>query len=97
MQNDTTIRVYRFRLYPTKPQEAAMFETLRLTRTLYNAGLEQRIAAYRKQGKTVTAYDQQKELSALKAECPSTPGSTATSCKMHWTGSTRRTRAFSPA
>ena len=31
MQNDTTIRVYRFRLYPTKPQEAAMFETLRLS------------------------------------------------------------------
>ena len=47
-----------------------MFETLRLTRTLYNAGLEQRREAYRKQGKTVTAYDQQRELTALKAECP---------------------------
>ena len=69
-ENTTQIRVYRYRLYPTKPQEVAMFETLRLTRTLYNAGLEQRIAAYRKQGKTVTAYDQQKELTALKAECP---------------------------
>ena len=73
-ENTTQIRVYRYRLYPTKPQEAAMFETLRLTRTLYNAGLEQRIAAYRKQGKTVTAYDQQKELSALKAECPEYAG-----------------------
>lgn len=74
MQDDTTVRVFRFRLYPTKPQEAAMLETLRLTRTLYNAGLEQRIAAYRKQGKTVTAYDQQKELTALKAECPEYAG-----------------------
>jgi putative transposase len=70
MQERTTVRVYRYRLYPTKPQEAAMFETLRLTRTLYNAGLEQRIAAHRQQGRTVTAYDQQKELTALKAECP---------------------------
>ncbi|GAA5533434.1 transposase [Deinococcus aluminii] len=74
MSERATIRVYRYRLYPTKPQEAAMFETLRLTRTLYNAGLEQRIAAYRKQGKTVTAYDQQKELTALKAECPEYAG-----------------------
>ncbi|CAM3131588.1 helix-turn-helix domain-containing protein [Deinococcus radiodurans] len=75
MQESTTqIRGYRFRLYPTNPQEAAMFETLRLTRTLYNAGLEQRIVAYRKQGKTVTAYDQQKELTALKAECPEYAG-----------------------
>ncbi|WP_414657755.1 RNA-guided endonuclease InsQ/TnpB family protein [Deinococcus sp. VB343] len=73
-ENTTQIRVYRYRLYPTKPQEVAMFETLRLTRTLYNAGLEQRIAAYRKQGKTVTAYDQQKELTALKAECPEYAG-----------------------
>lgn len=74
MQEPTTVRVYRYRLYPTKPQEAAMFETLRLTRTLYNAGLEQRIAAYRKQGKTVTAYDQQKEFTVLKAECPEYAG-----------------------
>ena len=47
-----------------------MFETLRLTRTLYNAGLEQRIAAYRKQGKTLSYYDQQNELPALKEACP---------------------------
>ncbi|WP_261663936.1 RNA-guided endonuclease InsQ/TnpB family protein [Deinococcus sp. Marseille-Q6407] len=70
MSDDTTIRVFKYRLYPTKLQEATMFNTLRLTRTLYNAALEQRIAAYKKQGKTVTGYDQQKELTALKAECP---------------------------
>ena len=71
MEDTTTqIRVYKYRLYPTKPQEAAMFETLRLTRTLYNAALEQRISAYKKQGKTVTGYDQQKELTALKEACP---------------------------
>lgn len=51
-----------------------MFETLRLTRTLYNAGLEQRREAYRKQGKTLSAYDQQAELTALKAECPEFSG-----------------------
>lgn len=47
-----------------------MFETLRLTRTLYNAGLEQRREAYRKQGKTLSWYDQKKELPALKEACP---------------------------
>ena len=74
MQENTTVRTYRYRLYPTKPQEAAMLETLRLTRTLYNAGLEQRREAYRKHGKTLSAYDQQRELTALKAECPEFAG-----------------------
>ncbi len=70
MNENTTLRTFKYRLYPTKPQQAAMFETLRLTRTLYNAGLEQRREAYRKASKTLSAYDQQKELTALKAECP---------------------------
>jgi len=74
MQENTTVRVYRYRLYPTKSQEAAMFETLRLTRLLYNAALEQRREAYRKHGKTLSAYDQQKELTALKSECPEFSG-----------------------
>lgn len=65
----TSIKTFRYRLYPTRAQEAAMFETLRLTRTLYNAGLEQRREAYRKHGKTLSAYDQQKELTALKEAC----------------------------
>ena len=70
MEENTTHKTHKYRLYPTKPQEAAMFETLRLTRQLYNAALEQRISAYKKQGKTVTGYDQQKELTALKKACP---------------------------
>ncbi|WP_027460245.1 RNA-guided endonuclease InsQ/TnpB family protein [Deinococcus murrayi] len=74
MSETTIVRVFRYRLYPTKPQEAAMFETLRLTRTLYNAGLEQRREAYRKHGKTLSAYDQQKELTALKEACPEFSG-----------------------
>ncbi len=74
MNQDTTLRTFRFRLYPTKTQQRAMFETLRLTRTLYNAGLEQRREAYRKQGKTLSAYDQQAELTALKEACPEFAG-----------------------
>ncbi len=54
MNENTTLRTFKYRLYPTKPQQAAMFETLRLTRTLYNAGLEQRREAYRKAGKTLS-------------------------------------------
>lgn len=70
----TTLKTYKYRLYPTKPQEASLFETLRLTRQLYNAALEQRIAAYKKQGKNLTGYDQQRELTALKHECPEFAG-----------------------
>ena len=66
----TTVRTYKYRLYPTRAQEAVLFDTLRLTRQLYNAGLEQRREAYRKAGKTLTAYDQQSELTALKDACP---------------------------
>lgn len=74
MNENTTLRTYQYRLFPTRPQERAMRETLYLTRTLYNAALEQRIAAYRKNGKTLSAYDQQKELTTLKQECPEFAG-----------------------
>ncbi|MDB5044077.1 MAG: transposase [Deinococcus sp.] len=66
----TSVKTFKYRLYPTKTQEAAMYETLRLTRTLYNAALEQRREAYRKQGKTLSAYMQQAELTALREACP---------------------------
>lgn len=74
MNEHTTFRTYRFRLYPSRPQERTLRETLYLTRSLYNAALEQRIAAYRKHSKTLSAFDQCKELSALKEECPEFKG-----------------------
>jgi len=47
-----------------------MFETLRLTRLLYNAALEQRREAYRKRGLTLRAGTQEKEIRALCEACP---------------------------
>ena len=39
-------RTFKFRLYPTRRQERLLLDQLRFTRELYNAALEQRIAAY---------------------------------------------------
>jgi putative transposase len=51
-------------------QEARLEEVLIACQRLYNAALEQRRDAYRKQGKTLSRYDQQKELTELRANDP---------------------------
>ncbi|MBB6018719.1 RNA-guided endonuclease InsQ/TnpB family protein [Deinococcus radiopugnans] len=68
------LKAFRYRLCPTKAQEAALNEQLRLCRTLYNAALEERKAAYKKARKTLTGYDQMKHLSEIKAELPEYKG-----------------------
>jgi putative transposase len=60
------LRVYRYRLYPTREQEIAMRVTLGLLRELYNAALQERRDAYRKQGKSISCYDQQKLLKDVR-------------------------------
>ena len=56
------VRVYRYRLYPTRGQDAAMREILYRLRELYNAALQERRDAYRLRGITLSAYDQMAEL-----------------------------------
>ncbi|WP_456831428.1 RNA-guided endonuclease InsQ/TnpB family protein [Deinococcus sp. UYEF24] len=68
------MKAFKYRLRPTKVQEAALNEQLRLCRNLYNAALEERIGAYRKAGKTLTAYDQMKSLTEIKAALPEYAG-----------------------
>lgn len=63
-------RVYRYRLYPTHAQEAALVATLGLLRELYNAALQERRDAYRATGKSPTNYDQQKSLIEVRALRP---------------------------
>jgi putative transposase len=63
------IRVFRYRLYPTRAQEATMRGTLELLRELYNASLQERIAAYRA-GVKVTCYSQMGDLPEVKAMRP---------------------------
>lgn len=62
----TQIRSYKFRIRPNKAQEAALAEMLRDFCSLYNAGLQQRIEAYRRQKKTLTFFDQSAEVRLLR-------------------------------
>lgn len=68
------LKAFRYRLYPTKAQEAVLGGQFRLCRTLYNAALQERRDAYRKAKKTVTGYDQMKYLTEIKAALPEYKG-----------------------
>ncbi|GBF05285.1 transposase, IS605 OrfB family [Deinococcus aerius] len=70
----TTLKAFRYRLYPTKAQTAALESTLLLCQRLYNGMLEERRGAYRKAGKSLTAYDQMKSLPEVKAALPEYAG-----------------------
>jgi putative transposase len=62
---------FKFRLYPTEAQEKAFRQTAGATRFLYNLCLEQRrLEWHRSDPRRLTAYDQMKELAALKVELP---------------------------
>jgi putative transposase len=58
---------YKFRLYPTRIQAAALDLLLGSLCDLYNAALQQRIEAYRRQGRTLRYADQAAELKAVRA------------------------------
>src|ERR671927_1607016 len=58
---------YKYRLYPNRTQIAALEAMLGAFCELYNAGLQQRIEAYRRQGKTLCYADQANELKAVRA------------------------------
>jgi putative transposase len=64
------IRTYRYPLQPTRAQEAVMSGWLRACQQLYNAGLEERTDAWRRQRVSVTRVGQQKELTELRAADP---------------------------
>ena len=59
---------YKFRLYTTLAQEAALTEMLGAFCDLYNAGLQQRIEAYRRRGVSLRYGNQAAELKAVRAE-----------------------------
>ena len=63
-------RTFKYRLYPTRRQERLLLDQLRFTRELYNAALEQRIAAYRLTGRAPSHLEQSKEFTALRVEAP---------------------------
>lgn len=57
---------YKYRLYPNRAQAAALGDMLVSFCALYNAGLQQRIEAYRRQGKSLRYADQAGELKAVR-------------------------------
>ena len=67
-------KAFRYRLCPTKAQEAELFNQLRLCRNLYNAGLEERIGAYRKAKVSRNYYDQANLLGEIKEALPEYKG-----------------------
>ena len=66
-----TLKAYRYRLYPSAEQEALFRQTVGSCRFVYNLCLEQRrLEWHRSNPRRLTAYDQIKELPALKDEAP---------------------------
>src|ERR1700737_3653443 len=60
-------RTYRYRIYPTVRLGLALEAQLRFACQLYNAGLEQRRYAWRGQHRSVTLYEQFRELTHVRA------------------------------
>jgi putative transposase len=58
---------YKFRLYPNRAQTDALTGMLGAFCDLYNAGLQQRIEAYRRRGISLRYLDQANELKAVRA------------------------------
>ena len=59
-------QAYKFRLYPNKKQEEKLFWTLHRCRELYNAALSERKDAYRMAGKSISYYEQKRDLPEIK-------------------------------
>jgi transposase len=71
----TALRRYTFKLYPSATQEAELLQLAGMLAQLWNALLEMRETHYRRAlqsaaKRTLTAFDQGKEITKLRAECP---------------------------
>jgi putative transposase len=71
MSQQTTCRkTYKENLRPTPAQERALERVLWHCRTLYNTALEQRITVWQRCHVSLTRYQQEAELKAIRAELP---------------------------
>jgi putative transposase len=66
----TVRKTYQEQLRPTPAQERELERVLWHCRTLYNAALEQRITLWKQRGSSVSRYQQEAELTTLRAEMP---------------------------
>src|SRR6516225_157148 len=67
-------KTFKYRLYPTKPQQRLLDQQLEECRWLYNHLLAERRDAWEQRQESVRLYDQQATLPALKVERPSLAG-----------------------
>jgi putative transposase len=70
MDEQTLRKTYKYKLKPTPEQEWELGRVLGLCRRLYNTALEQRIVAYQGRLVSVSRYQQEAELKAIRAEMP---------------------------
>ena len=70
MDQQTVRKTYKEKLRPTPSQERALEEVLWRCRDLYNTALEQRITAWQRRHISVSRYEQEAELKAIRAEFP---------------------------
>jgi putative transposase len=62
------IRSFKYAIYPSRQQRAALESWLRLERELYNAALQERKEAYQKQGISISLYDQTYQIKGLRRD-----------------------------
>jgi putative transposase len=68
---ETTLRkTFKYKLKPTPQQERELERVVMLCRRLYNTALEQRITAWQRCHVSVSRYEQEAELKAIRAEFP---------------------------
>jgi putative transposase len=68
--SETVRKTYKEKLRPTPAQERAMDTVLWRCRDLYNAALEQRITAWQRCHASVSRFEQEAELKAMRAAFP---------------------------
>jgi putative transposase len=67
---NTVLKTYKFRLYPTEQQQEKIQSTLERCRMLYNRLLDERIHAYKTEGRTLTYGQQANTFSERKQHIP---------------------------
>jgi len=68
--SETVRKTYKYKLKPTPEQEQRLETVLWCCRVLYNTALEQRITAWQRCHVSLSRYQQEAELKAMRAECP---------------------------
>jgi putative transposase len=63
-------KTFKYTLQATPAQERALERVLTLCRQLYNVALEQRITAWQRNRVSLSRYQQEAELKAVRAEFP---------------------------